>query len=859
MGIVRGMLAAVVAVSLPCVAAAEAYNVYVDDAGVMRRDDNGEEVSYYGTNYTVPFAHAYRALGQLGIDRKGAIDRDVYHMARLGFNGFRLHLWDVELSDSLGNLVENDHLDLLDYLLAQLEKRGIKTVITAQTNFGNGYPERNSDPYGAFTYDYDKCRIHDDEGAIKAQERYIGQLLSHRNPYTGKTYAADPELIAVEINNEPCHSGMEKEVRQYVDRMARAIRKAGWKKPVFYNVSHNYDVTQAFYDADIDIDGTTYQWYPVNLVAGHKREGNFLPYVDQYDIPFADKVKGFDKKARIVYEFDPADNLYSYLFPAIARTFRKEGFQWMTQFAYDPTDMAWSNSEYQTHYLNLAYTPQKALAMMIAAEAARTIDRGRDYGKYPVDTVFGDFTVSARRDLSVLNDGKKFYYTGSNDVMPKTPALVEHVAGRGSSRMVGYEGEGAYFLDRVNDSVWRLEVMPDVVLTSDPFAKPSLSKRVGEIIYRDNEMSIDLPALGQRFAYRGVNAGNDRHGETTDGRIKVYPGVYLLAADEGALAAVRADDKIGNMRVGEYAAPAPCEVKPTLVHEPKAVIDRGGRLVIRAKVASSVEPDSVVIYPSTVSFWSERNRLYPMRRTGAYDYEAVIDSVGMDGARDFGYTITVFDKDGAVTSYPSLASDTPLDWDYPDAGVYSTRIADKGAPVTLIDGTMGADGSELSSIPTDWGGLDYSYRRESPKGDNVMVLDLGKREADRRAIVSKYIAREIAGREMPRDGRLYVSLADVMADGVDSVAVALVNGDGFTYSARIPLADGVVSVSPSDMRLTSTLLSPEPYPVFLSREFVPDLSTATPLSLDDIERVQLVVTQPAGATARVGIKGVWIE
>lgn len=853
-----------IAAGLPAIPTANgSYNVYVDRDGVMRRDDTKEEVSFYGTNYTVPFAHAYRALGSLGIDRKSAIDRDVYHMARLGFNGFRLHLWDVELSDSLGNLVENDHLDLLDYLLAQLEKRGIKTVITAQTNFGNGYPERNTDPNEAFTYDYEKCKVHDDPAAIKAQERYIGQLLSHRNPYTGKTYADDPELIAVEINNEPCHSGTEKEVKAYINRMARAIRRAGWKKPVLYNVSHNYDVTQAFYDADID--GTTYQWYPVNLVAGHARKGNFLPYVDQYDIPFADKVKGFGSKARVVYEFDPADNLYSYLFPAIARTFRKEGFQWMTQFAYDPTDMAWSNSEYQTHYLNLAYTPQKALSMMIAAEAARTIKRGADYGKYPVDTVFGDFMVSARRDLSVLNDGKKFYYTGDNAILPKDMAALGHVAGRHSSPVVNYEGEGAYFLDRISPDVWRLEVMPDVVLTSDPFAKPSLSKRVGEILYRDNAMSIDLPSLGKEYYFKGINDGNSRAGEARDGKISVYPGVYLLSTDKVALSSFKPDDRCGNIALGEFAAPAPREVAPVLVHEAVKAVERGGTLTIHADVASSEVPDSVVLYPGTVSFWNERNKLYPMARVSPYGYEVTIDSVGTDGASRFDYMIAVFGKDGSVKTWPSLAAGTPLDWDYlgddAPAGIrrYETPIVEPRSAVVLLDATAGADGVELSSIPTDWGGTDFGWRHLAPKRENVIGLRLDRRDNNRRVILSKYVSDIMSPRTISPMARLHLSLGDVKDEGVDSVTVAVVNRDGFTYAATVPLREGVVEVSPSDMTLANTLLSPEPYPVFLSREFVPDPATATPLSFGDIERVQLIFRQPSGTSADVGIKGIWIE
>ena len=152
----------------------------------MRRSDNGEEVSYYGTNYTVPFAYSYRALGYLGRDRREAIDRDIYHIARLGLNAFRLHLWDAELTDSEGNLLDNDHLDLLDYMISRLEERGIDVVLTAQTNFGNGYPERNIDT-GAFTYDFDKCNVHENRMAQEIQERYLMQLAEHVNPYTGRS------------------------------------------------------------------------------------------------------------------------------------------------------------------------------------------------------------------------------------------------------------------------------------------------------------------------------------------------------------------------------------------------------------------------------------------------------------------------------------------------------------------------------------------------------------------------------------------------------------------------------------------------------------------------------------------------
>lgn len=40
--------------------------VYMDKDGVLRREDTKEEASFYGVNYTLPFAHAYRAVHQPG-------------------------------------------------------------------------------------------------------------------------------------------------------------------------------------------------------------------------------------------------------------------------------------------------------------------------------------------------------------------------------------------------------------------------------------------------------------------------------------------------------------------------------------------------------------------------------------------------------------------------------------------------------------------------------------------------------------------------------------------------------------------------------------------------------------------------
>ena len=532
--------------------------IYIDGNGVMRWSDTHEEASFFGVNYTLPFAHAYRALGYLGLDRKAAIDKDVYHLSRLGLNAYRIHLWDVELTDGQGNLLENEHIDLMDYLIAKLKERNIHIVITAQTNFGNGYPERNIQT-GGFSYKYDKCDMHSNPEAIAAQETYLRDLVKHTNPYTGLAYKDDPSIVGFEINNEPCHSGTKEEVKAYINRMLKSMSKAGNRKPVFYNVSHNGYVAEAYYETTVQ--GTTYQWYPIGLVSGQTQQGNFLPYVDRYDIPFAGKVKEFNKKARMIYEFDPADIMYSYMYPAMVRTFRTAGFQWITQFAYDPIDLAFANTEYQTHFLNLAYTPNKAISMKIAAEAARSLKRGESYGSYPQDTIFGNgFRVSYAEDLSELNNGEKFYYSNQTNTPPKDASKLVSIAGCGSSPIVDYEGTGAYFIDCLESGVWRLEVMPDAVVVNDPFAKPSLKKEVVSIIYGTWDMALRIPDLGKAFTLTALDKKNDRKEETvTNGVIcDLRPGVYLLKRN-GCTPQQnwKADSRWNSIRIGEFVAPTP--------------------------------------------------------------------------------------------------------------------------------------------------------------------------------------------------------------------------------------------------------------------------------------------------------------
>lgn len=827
------------------------YRVTIGKDGVLRRSDTGAEVSYYGTNYTLPFAHAYRAAGYLGRDRKREIDRDVQHFARLGLNAFRLHLWEAELADSVGNLLDNDHLDLLDYLVAALERRGIDVILTAQTNFGNGYPERDHDT-GAFTYDFEKCAIHSDPVAQDAQERYLRQLVQHVNPYTGRSYGADRAVIAMEINNEPCHRDSAEPVREYIDRMARAVREAGFRKPVLYNASHNPEVTDAYYKSSVE--GTTFQWYPTGLVSGRTRRGNFLPYVQRYDIPWRDTMPGFGEKARIVYEFDPADILYTYMYPATARAFRAAGFQWITQFAYDPTFMAAYNTEYPTHFLNLAYTPGKALGMMIAAEVARTIPRGTHGSLSPTDTVFGPFTVSYRRDLSLMNSPQKYIHTNSTDAEPAEPDSLRLVAGVGTSPLVDYGGSGAYFLDRIAPGVWRLEVWPDVLLTSDPFAPASLTKRVGEITYRRRPISLRLPGLGENFAWRSLG-GSGLRGEADGSRISVDPGVYLLAADESDPAFMSPPANIGAIGIDEFEAPEKEDRPISVAHLPRRFARAGAPVRVEVRTAGA-NPDSIVVFPSDISFWRADNKLYPLRRESPGLYAAGIPT--SPDAAEFSYNIVVY-SGGKARTYPQGAEGAPLDWDYLPSPRYSVRLLAEGAPVELISPAPGSN--DLEVAPAAEGEVYAWVDYVAPQFGQAQAYRVNLSEGcDAPVLIRRYVAADIAD-------AAHASASAVLAArmcGADGTRVRLgvVDKDGITRMGEGEVSGGVVRIPLAELRPVDGWAIPAPFPTFISRSLPLSAelkaSAAPTIPVSEIDFVQMEL--PAGLVrSGAEILSVWLE
>lgn len=787
-------------------------NVYVDKNGVMRWEKNQEEVKGFGVNYTVPFAHAYRSAKKMGIDPKEAIDNDVYHFSRLGFDLYRIHVWDTEVSDTLGNLIDNEHLKLFDYLLKKLKEKGINYVITPIAFWGNGWPEPDEYTPG-FSHKYGKDNCLTNPEAIKAQENYLYQFLNHVNPYTGLAYKNDPSLIAFEISNEPQHHGTEKEATDYINRMVASMRKTNCEKPIFYNVSHSVHLANAYFKSDIQ--GGTFQWYPTGLTYQKELVGNLLPNVDNYNIPFEPIIKA-TKKAKIVYEFDAADVGKSYMYPAMARSFRKAGIQIGTQFAYDPTYLAYANTEYNTHYMNLVYTPQKALSLMITSEVFHQIPMNKDFGKYPDNSTFDDFRVDYLNDLAEYNSDNKFIYTNNTNSIPKNEKKLKQITGFGNSALVKYTGLGAYFFDKIDNGVWRLEVLPDAIRVDDPFGRNSLKKTVAVIKWETHNMILNIKDLGTDFTIETINDNNEYTTTVINNSFNIKPGTYILTK-KGNSKKFLANNAFGVNKLKDFYAPKTTVTKPWLKHTTTNEITENTAVVLNVQYVAPEKPKQIQI----VLGGNSKPVTIDMVNTNSYNYSGTIPSENVNQGV-LNYNIVVKTDENTFVTYPEKEEGKPSDWDFYKRNPYKIRVVSKENPVPLFNAEEDAAFlvrewvNTIKTLPTkNTNESEYQVNVENLLQNEVKTLE-GEN------IYSYSFKHFIKEKIIQNEATLYskknlVFKGKSLNDKVCKLEIAFVMKDGSAFG-------GIIDINPEldeyvlplkDLKMVKTVTLPRPYPSFL--------------------------------------------
>ena len=770
----------------------------------------------------------------MGLDVKAEMDRDIYHFTRLGFDLYRVHVWDTEISDEQGNLIQNEHLENFDYLLSELKKRGFKIVLTPIAYWGNGWPEPDEETPG-FSNKYGKDKSLTDPEAIKAQENYLTQFVDHVNPYTNLSYGNDPDIIAFEISNEPHHRESPEKVTEFVSKMVAAIQKTGSKKPIFYNVSHSIHLAEAYFDAGID--GGTFQWYPTGLGFGQELEGNLLPNVNKYKIPFDEVIKK-NSGAKLVYEFDAADVHKAYMYPAMARSFREAGIQVATHFSYDPTFLAYANTEYNTHFMNLNYAPHKALGLMISSKIFHELPLNEDVGTYPENLKFGNVSLNYEDDLAIYNAEETFIYTNSTNQGPRSLQELKHLAGHGSSAVVDYAGKGAYFLDKLKNGVWRLEVMPDPFVVANLFGKNSTERTLAVIKWNENSMQLNLPDLGGSFHISPVvseRSSEEIHAE--NGEFQVSPGIYLLTKSEKNIE-IEAFQSSFRFDLKTFYAQEDTVERTYLMHDAVWEISEGHPLKLKIQAVSNHKIEKI-------EAWFQNGNSYANAEAvslNTYDFEVEVPDKVLE-AGILNYRLIVTTSEGKRT-FPGNVSGSPADWDFKSDTNFTTRMVEDNDPIQLFHAEKDHEklvmewSPQNRLVPTASGGYEFRIKPEQlfkkdPENLNAKAIyDYSLRYN----VIEKISGR----REAVSSKEKLVILGHGLSGKAEKIQIALVDDQGTSYGKTIdlPAEKTAVEIPISDLQRVRTVSLPRPYPGFQPYYFEPEVSG---FRLENIEAVQISI------------------
>lgn len=177
-------------------------------------DADGKKVKLWGVNYYTPFNSNFYNIEELGKDHFAAVDEDIRHFKLMNIDFIRMHLYDREITDREGNIVENKNMRVFDYLVDQCEKNGIFLMLTPTVWWNTVNNQIYQEKYYAYWFidsqeafgfsNYYSCdSMIWDPDAIRCQETYLNALFSRKSTVGGKRLNEYRNIVAIELFNEP--------------------------------------------------------------------------------------------------------------------------------------------------------------------------------------------------------------------------------------------------------------------------------------------------------------------------------------------------------------------------------------------------------------------------------------------------------------------------------------------------------------------------------------------------------------------------------------------------------------------------------------------------------------------------------
>jgi hypothetical protein len=383
------------------------------------------------------------------------------------------------------------------------------------------------------------------------------------------------------------------------------------------------------------------------------------------------------------------------------------------------------------------------------------------------------------------------------------------MAGVGSSPVVEYTGSGAYFLDKIKEGVWKLEVMPDAFTIRDPFEKASPKKEVTRIQWRRQKMKIAVPGLTEGFSVNGINAGNTFNGFATGKEIIVEPGIYMLTSEKGGWKGAAPF---------EVYAPGSYSNEPFVNHTSFTEITALMPVLLTAKIGGADSADKITIEVRNSSYkW----KTVSMQRTSASDYVAEVPA-DMATPGLLNYRIIIMEKKNKYFyTFPGGIIGDPYAWDYYQNETYQTFVAAKGASLELFN--PNTDRNFLNIYNPDWRNNIIEYTSAERPAQLVFKATMSTALSNGIMGWQLFLGDKVRGRisELGSFDKLVIRVRSSAKTA--EVKVALIDADAVAFSNYVTAGSTFqdIEIPLSRLKKDSSLLLPRPYPGFLPLWFQP--------------------------------------
>jgi hypothetical protein len=329
--------------------------------------------------------------------------------------------------------------------------------------------------------------------------------------------------------------------------------------------------------------------------------------------------------------------------------------------------------------------------------------------------------------------------------------------------------------------------------------------------------------------------------------------VYLLAAEGKSTSRYNAQTAFNQIKLGEFAAPAPTKIAPQVLHTPPVQVSAGQPVRITARLTGAEPQDSVFL---VAQHYYGRTRTLPMSTTSYATIEATVPAeLAYPGL--LRYWIVLKKAPQQALTFPGGFAGQPRDWDYFHAEAYSVPIVAAGTPLPLFHARQDHNQAEARGISsTAW--TDYVT---TPAGELALRFVVGQPQAGANtpaapgptAALRMFFGHQLAGRSTDLSSFKEVTVRARANQTATSIKVVLMTKDAVAYSALVQLGAELreLHIPLTSFRPDVLLLLPRPYPGFLPLTYQPTNPPA--LRLADAEVLQVVLDAAAPATGQLHV------